>query len=300
MLKIIKRRKIWFTISGVLVVASIVLLIVYGLNLGIDFKGGSLMEIKFNQEAPDKEEIEGLLSESQIMDYKVQPAQDGTFILRMEDLSEESHQSLLESFKEKYQEMEGNFEELRFESIGPTIGQELREKAIYAILLVLICIVLYIAYAFRKVSTKIPSYRFGVCAIIALFHDILILLGIFVLLGKFWDVQLDSLFVIALLTVLGYSVNDTIVVFDRIRFNLLRTDNTRLNETVDLSLNQTLTRSLNTSLTTLLVLVALYLFGGSTIQWFVLALIIGVITGTYSSIFVASPILVAWEKFRKK
>jgi preprotein translocase subunit SecF len=300
MLKIIKRRKIWFTISGVLVVASIVLLIVYGLNLGIDFKGGSLMEIKFNQEAPDKEEIEGLLSESQIMDYKVQPAQDGTFILRMEDLSEESHQSLLESFKEKYHEMEGNFEELRFESIGPTIGQELREKAIYAILLVLICIVLYIAYAFRKVSTKIPSYRFGVCAIIALFHDILILLGIFVLLGKFWDVQLDSLFVIALLTVLGYSVNDTIVVFDRIRFNLLRTDNTRLNETVDLSLNQTLTRSLNTSLTTLLVLVALYLFGGSTIQWFVLALIIGVITGTYSSIFVASPILVAWEKFRKK
>lgn len=300
MLKIIKRRKIWFAASGILVATSVILLLVYGLNLGIDFKGGSLMEIKFNQESPDKEEIEGLLGESEIKDYKVQPAQDGSFILRMEDLTEETHQSLLDAFKEKYQEIEGNFEELRFESIGPTIGQELREKAIYAILLVLICIVLYIAYAFRKVSTKIPSYRFGVCAIIALFHDILILLGIFVLLGKFWDVQLDSLFVIALLTVLGYSVNDTIVVFDRIRFNLLRTDNTRLNQTVELSLNQTLTRSLNTSLTTLLVLVALYLFGGATIQWFVLALIIGVIAGTYSSIFVASPILVAWEKFRKK
>ena len=299
MLKIIKRRKIWFSLSSVLVISSLVLLAIFGLNFGIDFKGGSLMEIKFNIEDPAKEDINIIINESGIKDYKVQPAQDSSYILRMESLDEAAHQNLVTQFENKYSEIEGNFEELRFESIGPTIGQELRDKAVYAVVLVLISIILYIAYAFRKVSTKIPSWRFGVCAIAALFHDIIILLGVFVILGKYFEVQLDSLFVIALLTVLGYSVNDTIVVFDRIRFNLLKSDDKLFDKLVDISLNQTLTRSLNTSITTLLVLTALYLFGGATIQWFVLALMVGVVAGTYSSIFVASPILVAWERLRK-
>lgn len=299
MIRIIKKSKIWFIFSGILVVSSVVLLIIFGLNLGIDFKGGSLMEIKFNQQSPNKPEIDNLIGKTGISDYKVQPAQDGSFIIRMETLDEEKHQKLIDEFEKKYSNIAGNFEELRFESIGPTIGQELKSKALYAIALVLICIVLYIAYTFRKVSTKIPSWKFGICAIIALIHDIVILVGVFVILGKFFNVQLDSLFVIALLTVLGYSINDTIVVFDRIRFNLLRLENKRLDQVIDLSINQTLTRSLNTSITTLLVLVALYLFGGATIQWFVLALIVGIIAGTYSSIFIASTILAAWEKTKK-
>lgn len=299
MIRIIKKSKIWFIFSGILVVSSVVLLIIFGLNLGIDFKGGSLMEIKFNQQPPNKSEIDNLIGGAGIFDFKVQPAQDGSFIIRMETLDEEKHQKLIDEFEKKYSNIAGNFEELRFESIGPTIGQELKSKALYAIALVLICIVLYIAYTFRKVSTKIPSWKFGICAIIALIHDIIILVGVFVILGEFLNVQLDSLFVIALLTVLGYSINDTIVVFDRIRFNLLRLENKKLDQLIDLSINQTLTRSLNTSITTLLVLVALYLFGGATIQWFVLALIVGIIAGTYSSIFVASTILYAWEKIKK-
>ena len=292
MLSIIKKRKIWFIFSGVLLAASIAALVVFGLNLGIDFKGGSLTELEFADGRPDKAELEQAVTDFGLKDISIQTSEDKGYIVRTEAIDEAKHQSLLTTLQEKY----NNVEEKRYESIGPTIGNELKSKAIYALVMVIIAIVLYIAYAFRKVSGSISSWKFGLCAVGALFHDVIIVLGIFSVLGKYLDVQIDSLFVIALLMVLGYSVNDTIVVFDRVRFNILKETSKSLENTVEQGVNQTLVRSLNTSVTTLLVLLALYLFGGATISWFILALIIGVIAGTYSSIFVASPLLVEWNK----
>ena len=190
-------------------------------------------------------------------------------------------------------------EELRFDSVGPTIGRELKSRSLTAIVIVLLAIVLYIAWAFRKVSKPVASWKYGMAANIALFHDVLITLGVFSVLGHFYGVEINSSFVAAILTVLGYSVNDTIVVFDRIRENLPKSDKD-FEGTVNDSVNQTITRSINTSLTTLLVLLAILFFGGATIRSFVLALSIGVFIGTYSSIFLASPVLVVWEKMKKE
>ncbi|MBU1178586.1 protein translocase subunit SecF [Patescibacteria group bacterium] len=292
MLSIIKKRKIWFGLSGVLIVASLVALVVFGLNLGIDFKGGSLTELEFADSRPEKAELEKAVTDFGLKDISVQTTEDKGYIVRTETIDEVKHQLLLQNLQEKYSRVE----EIRYESIGPTIGNELKGKAIYALVMVIVAIVLYIAYAFRKVSVSISSWKFGLCAIVALFHDVIVVLGIFALLGKFAGVQIDSLFVVALLTVLGYSVNDTIVVFDRVRYNIIKSTSKSLEDTVEQGVNQTLVRSLNTSITTLLVLSALYLFGGATISWFILALIAGVVAGTYSSIFVASPLLVAWSK----
>lgn len=292
MLAIIKKRKIWFVFSGVLIAASIAALIAFGLNLGIDFKGGSLTELEFTDGRPEKAELEKAVTDFGLKDISVQTSEDKSYIVRTEAIDEVKHQSLLQNLQEKY----SGVEEKRYESIGPTIGNELKSKAIYALVMVVIAIVLYIAYAFRKVSGSISSWKFGLCAVGALFHDVIIVLGIFAILGKYMDVQIDSLFVVALLTVLGYSVNDTIVVFDRVRYNILKSTSKSLEDTVEQGVNQTLVRSLNTSITTLLVLSALYLFGGATISWFILALMAGVVAGTYSSIFVASPLLVEWSK----
>ena len=291
MLRIIQKRKIWFAFSGILIVASIISLAVFGLNLGIDFKGGSLSELEF-QSRPDKDEVNNTITELGLKDVSIQSSGENGYLVRLEAIDETQHQELLSKLQEKFTDLE----EARFESIGPTIGNELKRKAVYALVLVLVAIILYVSYAFRKVSGQISSWKLGVCAIAALFHDIIIVLGIFALLGKLFGVQIDSLFVIALLTVLGYSVNDTIVVFDRVRYNILKSTGGSFTSTVEQGVNQTLVRSLNTSVTTLLVLSALYLFGGATISWFILALMIGVAAGTYSSIFVASPLLVEWNK----
>jgi len=291
MLHIIQKRKIWFAFSGILITVSIISLVVFGLNLGIDFKGGSLSELEF-QTRPDKDEVNNLIEGAGIKDISIQSSGDSGYLVRMEAINETKHQELLGVLKSKFIDVE----EARFESIGPTIGNELRKKAVYALILVLTAIILYVAYAFRKVSGQISSWKLGVCAIAALFHDIIIVLGIFALLGRYFGVQIDSLFVIALLTVLGYSVNDTIVVFDRVRYNILKSTSGSFTNTVEQGVNQTLVRSLNTSVTTILVLLALYLFGGATISWFILALMVGVVAGTYSSIFVASPLLVVWNK----
>ncbi len=294
MFNIIGHRKIWFLVSGILVGASIVLLLVYGLNLGIDFTGGSLLEIQFKDDRPVAQELVDDFSGGEWGDIKAQPAGESNMVVRTQELSNEQKNALEDKISEKF----GEVEELRFDTIGPTIGKELSQKAIWAIIVVLIAIVAYIAYAFRKVSGPIASWKFGVCALIALAHDILIAMGIFVVLGLVLNVEIDTLFVVALLTILGYSVNDTIVVFDRVRDVLLK-ENLPFEEAAEKGLHNTIVRSLNTSLTTLFVLLAIFLFGGETIQYFVLALIIGVLVGTYSSIFVATPVLVAWQKWRK-
>jgi preprotein translocase subunit SecF len=224
--------------------------------------------------------------------------EDGSFILRFQENSEEKHQAILSELNKIAEEGAGTAEELRFDSIGPSIGKELKSKSFNAIIIVLIIIIAYIAFAFRKISRPVASWKYGMAAIVALAHDILITLGVFAVLGEYWGVEINTPFVAALLTILGYSINDTIVVFDRIRENLPRSEED-FEGTVNISVNQTLARSVNTSLTVLFVLFAILFWGGSTIRDFVLALTIGVFVGTYSSIFVASPVLVVWEKMKK-
>ncbi len=288
---IIKYRKLFFLISALLVAASIVVLAVWGLNWGIDFTGGSLMELEFKQNRPPNQEIKDTLSVLELGEINVQPTKEKNIILRMRDIDEETHQKVLLTVQQL-----GEVEELRFESVGPVIGQELKKKAFYSIIVALIAILLFIALAFRKVSFVVKSYKYGLLAIVALSHDILIVLGVFVVLGRFLNVEIGIAFVAALLATLGYSVNDTIVVFDRVRENLLVTEHREeFGKLVGQSLKQTIVRSVNTSLTTILVLLAVLLFGGATIQYFVLALIIGIAAGTYSSLFIASPLLVSWE-----
>ncbi len=298
MYKIIQKRKIWLSISSLAVAISIVFLFMWGLNLGIDFTGGSLLEVKFNTERPTTAEVQSALSDLDLGSLLVQPLEEKGMILRFQDISEEKHQAVLKKLNDLVGKDSG-VEELRFDSVGPSIGQELKSKSLSAIILVLIVIVLYIAYAFRKVSKPVASWKYGVTAIIALFHDVLITMGVFAYLGHFYDVEVNAPFVAAILTVLGYSVNDTIVVFDRLRENLPKSD-TDFEETVNLSVNQTIVRSINTSFTTLLVLLSVLFYGGDSIKSFIMALSIGVFVGTYSSIFLASPLLVVWEKFKNR
>lgn len=296
----LKYKKIYFIFSGILILASLFFLITFGLKPGIDFSGGSILEFEYEAERPSNQIIKDKLVDFDLGTISLQPTGPKGVILRMKDIDENSHQQILEKLRET-----GELEERRFESIGPVIGQELKQKTKIIIVLALSLIVLYIAFAFRKVQRPLRSWQFGVAVLIALFHDLLIPLGAFSVLGKFYDVEISIPIVAALLAVLGYSVNDTVVVFDRIRENLLKrfqTAHHRLDdfeEIVNRSLNQTFVRSINTSLTTLLVIFAVFFFGGETLKYFSLALILGISAGTYSSIFIASPILVSWLKGQK-
>jgi len=292
---VVKLRKIWFLISSLLVVLSIVFIAVWGINFGIDFTGGSLAELRFNDGRPEVPELTAALSEFNLGDVNIQPSGEQDMIFRFEFLNEEQRAKVLEKLNANY----GGIEELRFNSIGPIIGEELRTKTIYAVVGVFVAIILYVAYAFRKISKPISSWKYGVLTIIAAFHDVVIPVGVFAVLGKYFDIEVNAPFVAALLTIMGYSVNDTIVVFDRVRENLLKTEGT-FEEIVARSIRQTLARSINTTLTTLLALVAIFLFGGETIKDFTGVLIIGIAIGAYSSVFLASPLLVAWEQFRRR
>ena len=287
-MNIIKYRTIYFSFSAILFIASIIFLSIWGLKLGNDFTGGSLLEVNFSGEMPSNQAIKDKLVSLNLGDINIQPSENQSVILRLKDVDEQVHQDILKAL--------GSVEEKRFETIGPVVGQELKTRALYAIALTLLAIVLYIAWAFRKVSRPIASWKYGVATLIALMHDVIIPVGFFAALGHFYGIEVGLLFVTAVLTILGFSVHDTIVVFDRIRENLRKGGSKNFEETVDKSINQTLTRSINTSLTVVLTLLAVYFFGGQTIKYFTLALLIGVIFGTYSSIFIASPVLVAWEK----
>ncbi len=295
MFKLLKLYKYLFVLSGIILILGIASLAIYRLRLGVDFRGGTITELAFSQPV-DAEKVKQILTEEGIQSPQLQTAGENGLIIKTEAIEKEQHDKIVEKFKQQLP----TFEEKRFESIGPVIGQELKRKALYQLLLVSLGIILYIAYAFRRVAKPITPWQFGWAAIIALLHDLLIVLGIFSILGHYQGIEVDSLFVTAMLTVLGFSVHDTIVVFDRIRENLRLYSGQSLEFVVNHSITQTIVRSLNTSLTVLFVLLALLLFGGETIKYFVLALFIGVVTGTYSSIFVASPILVLWQRWRMK
>jgi preprotein translocase subunit SecF len=291
LMTILRYRKIFFAISLVLVVVSAGLLVTRGLNLGIDFTGGSLVEVSYPENVPELSVMESSLAEAGFS-ARIQPFGDAGYIIRTQDLSHEEHLSLLSAIT--FEDAEPNEE--RFNSIGPSLGKELKSKAIIAVVLVLVGIILFVAFAFRHVSKPVSSWNYGFVAIVALIHDVLIPVGVFVLLGR----EVDALFVVGMLSILGLSVNDTIVVFDRIRENLQ--NNTKdhkhepFTETVGRSLRQTLVRSMNTSLTLIVVLVALFVFGPESTQNLALVLLIGSVAGTYSSIFLASPLLVSLSK----
>jgi len=290
---IIKYRKIWYTISLLLVIVSLFAIFNYGLNWGIDFKGGSLLEVEYTDSFPGLDVLRKNVSELDFGNVVLQPTGEKGLIIRLRSLSEEEHHALKEVLS-----VEGALTELRFDSIGPTIGKELREKSWIAVFLVLIIIILYIAFVFRGVSRPVSSFKYGLMAVVALFHDMMIPIGVFAFLGQRYGAEIDVLFITAMLTIFGLSINDTIVVFDRLRENLRRNKGNDFEETVGISINETLTRSINTSLTTLAVLISLFLFGGETTKYFALALIIGMTAGIYSSIFLASPLLVTLYKLQ--
>lgn len=265
-----------------------------GLKLGIDFKGGSLLQVQFEVSRPTAQEVQLSLEEFELGEIVVQPVKDTEILIRMRDIGNDMRENILAALGEDF----GVVQEMAFESIGPTIGKELRQKAVVAIIIVMAAIIAYVSWAFRKISSgPVPAYVFGLGAIVALAHDILIVTGVFAALGYFLEVEIGALFVTALLTILGFSVHDTIVVYHRTREGILKDSAADFKGILNTAINATLIRSLNTSITTLFVLVALYLFGGESIKYFVLALILGIILGTYSSIFIASPLLLLWKRF---
>jgi preprotein translocase subunit SecF len=271
---------------------------VWGLNIGIDFTGGSLIEVKFSQTVPELGNIQNSLTPENLGTINLQPGEDNTLLLRLRSLSTDEHIKLLEDLKTSFPDQQ--IEELRYETIGPIIGSELKRKASYAISVSLIFIISYIAYSFRKVSYPVKSWKYGVTAILAMMHDLIIVCGVFSLLGRFFSYEVNILFITALLTTLGYSINDTIVVFDRTRENLNKNKNENFAVIVNNALNQTLTRSINTGFNTILVLISIFIFGGDSMKEFVLALILGFSVGTFSSIALASPLLVDWNLWSSK
>src|SRR3989338_810896 len=334
---IVEKRKYFFGVSLVLTMTSIILLFVYGLKPGLDFTGGTLLEVEFTSTRPEVTAVQEALVPQNLGSIVVQPVGEQGLILKTRFVSEEEHQQILgvlrglttanttspdtatgakpdiqieatagSNVTVNIEDATANENarpeviEKRLETIGPVISAELRSRAIQTGIWVSLAIIAYIAYSFRKVSRPVQSWKYGLVAVVALFHNVMLTLGVFILLGKYHGVEIDIPLVVALLTILGASVNDTIVVFDRIREKLIRHSGRNFAETVNIAINETIGRSINISLAIVLTLTALIFYGGDSIHYFSLALLIGIIVGTYSSIFVASPLLVAWEEQRLK
>lgn len=293
-MNIIKLRKIYFSISIAVIIPGLIAIAVWGLKLGIDFTGGTLWEVKFIEKSQtvNREDFQNYLNENGFeVSSTAQTTQDAVLVR-----SKVTEEAKINDIKSKVTEKYGQFEDVRLETVGPTISKELTQKAFLAIGISILAILIYISWAFRKVPKPTSSVAFGIATVVALIHDVIVVVGIFAILGHFFAVEIDTLFITALLTVIGFSVHDTIVVFDRIRENLIKHAGNSFEDVVNSSLLQTLGRSLSTSLTAIFVLIALFLFGGESIKNFVLALLIGIISGTYSSIFNATPLLVVWHK----
>lgn len=292
-MNIIGKKHWYFVLSLLIIIPGIISLFLYGLNLSVEFTGGSQIGLSSNVTvgSPQSDYIIASLHREGLKDVTLQTTSNGE-IVQTDVMNQNQDTLFIKSLFYKYPLLKQE----NFESIGPSIGKQTTINAIKALTIASVLIVFYITLVFRKVPKPASSFRFGVCAIIALIHDVLVVVGIFSILGHFFGVESDSLFFTAVLTVIGFSVHDTIVVFDRIRENLSKTAGFSFSSVVNESILQTLDRSLNTSLTVILVLLALLLFGGQSIRWFVVALLIGITSGTYSSIFNASPLLVLWHE----
>jgi preprotein translocase subunit SecF len=298
-MNISKNLKYFFVLPALLSILAVSALVLWGLRPGIDLSGGSLLQITYSDVPPPVSEIQAVAAPLNLGELRVQSTGSTGYVIRTRALSNDEKNEL-----EAVLGGLGSFHEDEFTSVGPVIGQELLQKAWIAIALVVLCIIAFIAFAFRGVSKPVQSWKYGIVAIITLLHDILIPAGLFAALGYFAGAEVDSLFIVALLTILGISINDTIVVFDRIRENLRmnadRSKKEEFEEVVGRSIMQTLARSINTSLTVVIVLAALYIWGPAATHDFALTLIVGMIAGTYSSIFLAAPLLVAWQKCSAK
>ena len=297
---VIKHKKIFVSISIGLIVLSILSLVFFHLRIGIDFKGGAEVEVDYTAGRPTQTDLDIAVQKLDIGSVLIQPTGDAGYIVKSRDLSDQEHTTLLKTLS-----LDNKFSltEKSFNSIGPTVGKELTRKAIVAVILVSLAIILFIAYAFRKVSKPVSSWRYGIIAVITLLHDVAIPVGLFALLSYYYGAEVDTLFVVAVLTVLGLSVSDTIVVFDRIRENLKNhTNNIKgdFDKVVGKSLEQSYVRSIATSLTVILVLLSLFFFGPVSTKYFALMLVAGMFFGTYSSIFLASPLLVLTEEWQTK
>jgi preprotein translocase subunit SecF len=297
MFDVVGKRNWYFAFSLLLIVPGVISLFLWGLHLSIDFTGGSRMTLLASQGVNEQrvETVKSIFEEEKIEIVTLQQSEK-RLIIRTKPMTEKQDAVVLKKLdnKDKSLKQEG------FETIGPVIGGETTHKAINALIIASILIVFYIAWSFRNVRKPLSSWRFGICAVIALLHDALVVIGIFSLLGHFYGVEIDSLFLTALLTVIGFSVHDTIVVFDRVRENLRRNIDTPFPQLVNNSILETFVRSLNTSLTAMLVLFTMMLFGGQTTYWFIVALLIGIASGTYSSIFNAAQLLVVWQEFSQR
>ena len=294
---VIKHTKIFIGISVLLVAATIVGLLTWGLKIGIDFKGGSLTEVSYPDGLPDVKDIEGRVLDLGYGTAVIQPIGDKGLAVKTRDLSEIERQALI-----KVLSSDGSIkmQEMSFTTIGPSVGRELRTKSILSLIIVAITMIIFVAHAFRKVAKPVSGWKYGFITVVALIHDVILTAGVFILISHFTGAEADSLFVVALLTVLGLSVNDTIVVFDRVRENLLNKISPDFSVVVGKSLNQTMLRSLNTSLCVIIVLIALFIFGPESTKIFALTLALGMFIGTYSSIFIAGPLLVIVERAQKK
>lgn len=303
MIPVVKYRKIALAASGLALILSLAALLIFGLKPGIDFTGGSLLEVSFAGQRPTQTEVAAVMEKFDLGAIQTQSSGEKNLLLRFRFISEAEHQEILAALRAAFgaaAETAPQVLEERFETIGPAVSADLRTRSWIVALAALAAIVATIWYAFRGVSRPVASWKYGLVAIAALVHDVLITMGVFALLGKFREVQVDIPFVVALLTVIGYSVNNTIVVFDRIRENLIRHSSANFADMVNAGVNQSLMRTLNTSLTTLFALLAILFFGGPSIYYFSLALTIGIVVGTYSCLFIAGPLLTAWEEWQRR
>lgn len=291
MIDIVGKRKIWFSISGVVLAFSVIVTAMYGLRLGIDFTGGSLLEMTCTTQ-PQTGVIEKIYTEKGVEGAIVQHIGETGVLIRSKEVTPDTHKVILPALQETLKN-EGCVE-VRFETIGPSISQELRQKSLAMIGAVVLAIILYVAWTFRSVSKPVASWKYGVVAVIALLHDVTLPTAVFALLGHYAHIEVDVLFVTALLTVMGFSVHDTIVVFDRVRESLQRNTSISFVDTVNESVNTTLGRSINTSFTTVLSLIGIFILTTGSIKYFSAVMIMGILVGTYSSIFIAAPLLVTW------
>jgi preprotein translocase subunit SecF len=291
MFNILGRRYLFFGLSLLLILPGIILAILYGLNLSVDFTGGTLVEIRFESgNAPPLENVVEVYNQYEISDVQVQTTGDITIIARSSFLEDSTRAKILAAVEEQAGEQ---VTIIRIDSVGATIGQEVTLRAALAVAVAAIIVVIYITFAFRGMPN---AFRNGICAIIAELHDVLIIFSLLMIGGILWSWQIDALFLTALLTVIGFSVQDTIVVFDRIRENSTIYRRLPFETLVNHSIIQTLQRSINTQLMTVeFMLLALVLFGGLTLRQFAVVLFVGLFSGTYSSIFIAAPVLVVWE-----
>lgn len=297
---VVKYRKIWFIVSLALILTALYGMFTFGFNTGVDFRGGTITEVRFDEGRPEKTSVEEWIRSLNLGGFSVRPSGEESYIIRTQELSDEERENLVSALNQA----ESEFTIERSNTIGPVAGETLRTKALQAVAVVVLMIVLFVSFAFRKVSKPIASWKYGLVTIISLAHDVIIPTGAFVFLGYFMGLEIDLLFVSGILAILGYSVHDTIVVFDRVRENLRVNEEHKRGEpfeqVVGRSVNETLARSINTSLTTFILLLTLYFVGSGATKDFALLLGIGIIVGAYSSIFVASPLLVTLYKLQKK